>query len=576
MAGRNYSEQDLTYKQGTGAQRSNSTTDTWNQASKNASAGLQQSAMMDAVKQGSQSLGATGAGNSGNQSIINGMNSVSQAVKDLRQQSQNGQSPVSGGQYVGGGSMGNAINSWKQNAGNSGYQRSPEIDALVNAQKQAALAQLKSAIEKQVSGYNEQIAGLEPQYQQLRNQSEVERYKSNQAMRESLANSGEISGGQGRQDLLNLQNAYASRLNELNSQQQAQVDSLSRAIADARSQGDLQAAMLAAQYDAQAAELGLNDRYRYEDNLYRDRQTAFQNALAEAGITGKYNGQDTLAMQQYLTDKALAEGQLTGYYGGQNTLARDQYNQSVIDSDRNFALNEAGVTGTYNGQDTLAKQQADREFALSEGQLTGWYNGLPTTTQQQINIQFAQYQQSTGQQKRDNALQLLQMGMYDPQIAADAGMDDATAQYIANYARQTMQNDLTSQGLANQQAQADIANTQANTNRLNSNFSSSGGRGGSSGGSRGGSNGGNSGDDDDGNPYKEDETGEQEFSSDKVRRYYETYSGTTHNNLASPGQTVDAIEYLVSKGELTNAEAVELLNALGLAGMLEVREKQNR
>lgn len=493
MAGRNDSEQVLTYNQGTGAQRSNSATDAWNQANKNASAGLQQSAMMDAVRQGGQSLGATGAGNSGN------MNSISQAVKDLRQQSQKGQSPVSGGQYVGGGtsagsgSMGNAIDSWKQNAGNSGYQRSPEIDALVNAQKQAALAQLKAAVQKQVSGYNEQIAGLEPQYQGLRSRSEVERYKSQKALRESLANSGELSGGQGRQDLLNLQNAYASRLNELNSQQQAQVDSLSRAIAEAKSQGDLQAAMLAAQYDAKAAELGLSDRYRYEDNQYRDKQAAFQNALAEAGLTGVYNGQNTLAMQQYLTDKALAEGQLMGVYGGQQTMA-------AKNADRQYGLDYANTYGqSMDGtMQTQAAKEADRQFALAEGELTGWYKGLPTTTQQQIDIQFAQYQQSTGQQKRDNALQLLQMGMYNPQIAADAGMDDATAQYIANYARQTMQNDLTSQGLANQQAQADIANTQANTNRLNSNFSSGGGRGGSGGG-RGSGGGGSK----ENNPHKD-------------------------------------------------------------------------
>lgn len=332
--------------------------------------------------------------------------------------------------------------------GSGGYTRSPEIDALVNAQKQAALAQLKAAVQKQVSGYNEQIAGLDPQYQKLRSQSEVERYKSNKAMQERLANSGELSGGQGRQDLLNLQNAYANRIGDLNAQQQAQMDSLSRAIAEAKSQGELSAAMMAAQYDAKAAELGLSDRYRYEDNLYRDKQAAFQNALAEAGLTGIYKGQNTLAMQQYQTDKALAE---------------------------------AGLTGKYNGQDMLAKQQADREFALSEGQLTGWYKGLPTTTQQQIDIQFAQYQQSNGQQKRDNALQLLQMGMYSPQIAADAGVDDATARFLSDYARKTMQNDLTAQGLANQQAQADIANTQANTNRLNSNFSSGGGRGGSTG-----------------------------------------------------------------------------------------------
>ena len=134
-----------------------------------------------------------------------------------------------------GGSGGAAAGKPGGGQGSGGYTRSPEIDALVNAQKQAALAQLKAAVQKQVSGYNEQIAGLDPQYQKLRSQSEVERYKSNKAMQERLANSGELSGGQGRQDLLNLQNAYANRIGDLNAQQQAQMDSLSRAIVRASS-----------------------------------------------------------------------------------------------------------------------------------------------------------------------------------------------------------------------------------------------------------------------------------------------------------------------------------------------------
>lgn len=424
------------------------------------------------------------------------------------------------GKPGGAGGSGGASSGKPGGSGSTGYSRSPEIDALVNAQKQAALAQLKAAVQKQVSGYNEQIAGLEPQYQGLRSQSEVERYKSNKAMQERLANSGELSGGQGRQDLLNLQNAYANRIGDLNAQQQAQMDSLSRAIAEAKSQGELSAAMMAAQYDAKAAELGLSDRYRYEDNLYRDKQAAFQNALAEAGLTGVYNGQNTLAMQQYLTDKALAE---------------------------------AGLTGKYNGQDTLAKQQADREFALSEGQLTGWYKGLPTTTQQQIDIQFAQYQQSNGQQKRDNALQLLQMGMYSPQIAADAGVDDATARFLSDYARKTMQNDLTAQGLANQQAQADIANTQANTNRLNSNFSSGGGRGGS-GGSRGSGGGGG----DDGNNPKYPvipPTTAQMTAADKTLNWAKA---RYDQEMLSEDVLERTLDIAIKNGEITPEQAQEI------------------
>lgn len=450
------------------------------------------------------------------------------------------------GKPGGTGGSGGASSGKPGGTGGTGYSRSPEIDALVNAQKQAALAQLKAAVQKQVSGYNEQIAGLEPQYQGLRSQSEVERYKSQKALRESLANSGELSGGQGRQDLLNLQNAYSSRLNDLNAQQQAQVDSLSRAIAEAKSQGDLQAAMLEAQYDAQAAELGLSDRYRYEDNLYRDRQAAFQNALAEAGLTGVYNGQNTLAMQQYLTDKALAEGQLMGVYGGQQTMA-------AKNADRQYGLDYANTYGYGpDGQQTLAGKQWDQQVAWGNADRTGYLDGERTLAGQQLDMDWANMQHNWTNDEKALALQMVQNGFSSEQIAAALGVPLADAQRISGDNAKVLHNQAYPQ-----------------------NFNTGGGRGGSTS-SRKSSSGGKSGGEDDDNPHKKKEKDTPQFSSNKVKRYYETYSGTTHNNLASPGQTVDAIEYLVSKGELTNAEGVELLNALGLAGMLEVREKQNR
>ena len=311
--------------------------------------------------------------------------------------------------------------------GNGSYTQSPEIAALYEAKKQAAIAQLKAAVERQVSGYGEQLSGLDNQYNPLRAQSELERYKSGKALEESLANSGELAGGQGRQDTLNLQNAYGSNLNAINLQQQGQTDSLNRAIADARSQGELQTAIAGSQYDAELMQALLSDRYRWEDNQYRDSRDAVSDARYDQQWAYQL-GRDDVEDKRY-------EDQWD-YQKGRDEVADSQW-------DKSFHFQQG---------------EADRSHALAEGQLTGWYKGLPTTAQQQIDIQFADWKNSMGQQRRENALQLLQLGMYTPELAKDAGMEDAAAQNLATYAQKTMDYGLEGMSLQNQAAKLDIAN----------------------------------------------------------------------------------------------------------------------
>ena len=62
------------------------------------------------------------------------------------------------------------------------------------------------------------------------------------ALRETQANRGALDSGAGRQESLDMSTNYSNRLNQINLQEQAEADAIRRAIADVRSQGDLQVA----------------------------------------------------------------------------------------------------------------------------------------------------------------------------------------------------------------------------------------------------------------------------------------------------------------------------------------------
>jgi hypothetical protein len=151
--------------------------------------------------------------------------------------------------------------------------------------------------------------------------------------------------------------------------------------------------------------------WAYQQSLLRQGDTriameaardAWTKAYQEAGLTGMYAGQPTLAAQQQ-------QAALTGFYQGSPTLAREQWMDSKEYRDAQAKLSqqlaEAGLLGTYQGQATLAKlaqefQQAEmnRQFGLTEAGVTGTYNGAPTMAainqQNQTALSLMQLQSS--------------------------------------------------------------------------------------------------------------------------------------------------------------------------------------
>ena len=155
-------------------------------------------------------------------------------------------------------------------------------------------------------------------------------------------------GGVGQAQYNAIQATSAKNRADIQQAQTKMASEVTRQIAQMRRQGEYKKAdallSLSQQYLSQ-----LNDlkRWETESNMTVDqannalaqwqmnfeqaaKQADLEKALAEAGLTGVYNGQQTLAAQQFAADQAYRDKQLA--------MAQQEF-------DLNKALSEAGLTG---------------------------------------------------------------------------------------------------------------------------------------------------------------------------------------------------------------------------------------
>lgn len=173
-------------------------------------------------------------------------------------------------------------------------------------------------------------------------------------------------------------------------------------------------------------------------------------------LTGNFNGQRTLAGQQFDWSRQVDAANLTGYLGGQQTLAG-------LQADRSYGLDYANTFGTgLNGQTSLAGRQANLNAALSYMDATGrvltpqtdWSgyarqaqnpNTPLTAAERQRQIQNQQFERQQGfneqQQGWENAYRVARDSIADRQWQAIFDRD--VQQFGLNYALQQLsqQND---------------------------------------------------------------------------------------------------------------------------------------
>ena len=105
------------------------------------------------------------------------------------------------------------------------------------------------------------------------------------------------------------------------------------------------------------------------------RQAREQQELAEAGLTGRYRDQDTMAAQQLEQDRLFREAALTGRYGEQDTLAAQEMAQREALATRGLNLQEQELMGEGTLEAKLAERQSALDAMAQEQAIRG--SGLP-------------------------------------------------------------------------------------------------------------------------------------------------------------------------------------------------------
>ena len=104
--------------------------------------------------------------------------------------------------------------------------------------RKSAIDAIVARVNAQKGAYNTQMNQLEDQYQALRNQSEVERYKTRNALREAQANRGQLDSGYGRQEQLLMDTQYGNAINSINLQEQSARNEIKNLIQQMEAEGE--------------------------------------------------------------------------------------------------------------------------------------------------------------------------------------------------------------------------------------------------------------------------------------------------------------------------------------------------
>jgi len=232
------------------------------------------------------------------------------------------------------------------------------ITEMYNSLGQTQVQALKQRIAEAKASQQAMINQAPQQYNPLRAQSEVAKSQQLRSVLEQSANAGD-RGGVGRQQALLTQTEGANRLNSIDMQQQNFVDSANAEISRLQSEGNYQEAEILANVKSQELQAAIAQSNQ-------DRQFGLQ----EAGLTGTYNGNQTLAGQQLGLQR---EGQLFDQNMATDTFGLNKQGQEFSQglATDTFNLNKEGQTfnqGIQTQQMGLQQAQFDQGVKEFEAQ----------------------------------------------------------------------------------------------------------------------------------------------------------------------------------------------------------------
>jgi len=277
----------------------------------------------------------------------------------------------------------------------TGNQIQPSIADMIksqsDAQKASMAAQLQGVRDQANAGYNKSINGLQGTYQPLRDSQDFQGAKNIQGTNEQMANMGITNSGDAITAQIQNRVGNENSINKLNTQQQGDKTNFENLIAQANNSYNSNLASSNAGIDAQALSQLITQSN--SDRAYNadQAQNTFNNNIATAGLTGTYNGTQT--MQGANNASQLIGSNLNNDYQG---LVNAGYPAQQANA---MALAKSQLTGSnlQNDYQTLlnagypAKQAADlaQQKAQTAGQL------LNNTGQSIQNQYMPQQLQST-------------------------------------------------------------------------------------------------------------------------------------------------------------------------------------
>jgi len=110
------------------------------------------------------------------------------------------------------------------------------------AARQSALDAIMSNLDAVKGTYKNQIQQVMNEYNNLVNENEVKKARAKQTIKESQANRGQLDGGMGKEERLNLNMGYDAITNDLKSQREQAVQEIYNLIAQAEADANTQKA----------------------------------------------------------------------------------------------------------------------------------------------------------------------------------------------------------------------------------------------------------------------------------------------------------------------------------------------
>jgi hypothetical protein len=211
------------------------------------------------------------------------------------------------------------------------------INSMKSAQIASAMASLAKARDSALSNLSVEKAAIQPAYYKKRNAESTQSQLQAKNFAEFMANRGGNSGSSAQAELARGV-ALQGNIGALNEQEAGDYATNARRVADV--QNAYENDLASAKAGAEATAMQQMIQQMNADRTYQQSVDQFNKSFGvqEAGVTGKYNGQDTLAALQDAYNRKIQEAQLMGTYNGQDTLAARELAQNILDSNRAYEL----------------------------------------------------------------------------------------------------------------------------------------------------------------------------------------------------------------------------------------------